>query len=66
MATVGPGWDGAGLGAASLSYSLQKLTEQLPRDQVGQEIRRALDEWARYVDVSFVAGASYSGQKNLN
>ncbi|MCP5113040.1 MAG: matrixin family metalloprotease, partial [bacterium] len=66
VATVGPGWDGAGLGAASLSYSLEELTTQLPRHEVEHEIRRALDEWARYVDVSFVAGGSHSGPKNLN
>lgn len=66
VASVGEGWDGPGLGEASLMYSLERLTAQLPPDAVQAEIRRALDEWARYVRVRFLPGGSLSARRNLN
>jgi len=64
--TVGDGWDGPGLGRAELSYSFERLTERLAPEDSVREIRRALDEWARYVDLRFTAGANPRAPRNLN
>jgi hypothetical protein len=50
---VGDGWDGPGLGSASLNYSFVNLTTQAPMDSVESEIERAYAEWAKYVQVTF-------------
>ncbi len=66
VASVGEGWDGPGLGEAALTYSLERLTAQLPSDSAQQEIRRALDEWARYVQLRFTPGGGPAAPRNLN
>lgn len=67
VASVGEGWDGPGLGKASLGYFLQRLTPKLPSSQATSEILKAFQEWARYVEVSFapVPGPNYSRTINV-
>jgi hypothetical protein len=51
--TFGDGWDGPGLGAASLSLYFGVLPNWLDRSAAVSEIRRALDAWAAVVQLSF-------------
>jgi hypothetical protein len=64
--TVGDGWDGPGLGAASLTYSFEKLTDRLPADTVRQILARAMGEWSKAAQVSFSEGASTRESRNVN
>ncbi len=50
-ATVGDGWDGAGLSAATLSYYFGAGSTDLGPSLQAGEITRALSEWARFADV---------------
>lgn len=51
--TFGEGWDGPGLGSASLAVWLGPLPSWLDRDAAVGEIRRALAEWAAHVQLNF-------------
>ncbi|MGA2186060.1 MAG: matrixin family metalloprotease [Bryobacteraceae bacterium] len=53
VAVVGNGWDGPGLGAASLYYSFLNVTAKLAPSSTKAEVVRALEEWAKYVQVTF-------------
>ncbi len=50
---TGDGWDGPGLGSASLTYSFRNFTSRLSAADQKAEIERALAEWARYAALSF-------------
>ncbi len=50
---VGDGWDGPGLGSASLNYAFFNVTVQLPAGSAEAEIARAFSEWANVVQVTF-------------
>lgn len=63
---VGEGWDGPGLGATNLTYTLQAMTRKIPAEQVQQEIQRAMAEWSSVVKVNFLKGTVTSGSKNIN
>jgi len=52
-ATFGDGWDGPGLGAASLSVYFGALPSWLDRNAALGEARRALDAWAGVAQLSF-------------
>lgn len=56
--TVGEGWDGDGKGAAQLGYFLGQLATRVPRTQAQAEILRALAEWGKYAQVSFLPAAN--------
>lgn len=64
--TFGSGWDGAGQGPTTLTYSLEKPTEQVPREVLVRELERALGEWSRYIRVDFYPSGSPSGHRNIN
>jgi len=66
VSKIGDGWDGPGRNAASLTYSMQTLTEKVPREALLAEIGKALTEWGRYVQVTFTAGGAVNGNRNLN
>jgi len=66
VSKVGDGWDGPGRNAASLTYSLQKLTDKLPPSDVEREIARALAEWSTHVHVSFTLGGASASPRNLD
>ncbi|MBI2686269.1 MAG: matrixin family metalloprotease [Acidobacteria bacterium] len=63
---IGEGWDGPGLGAASLTYSLQALTGKIPAEQAQQEIQRAMAMWSQVVKVNFARTASTGASRNIN
>jgi hypothetical protein len=50
---VGDGWDGPGLGSASLNYAFFDVTAKLPAGSAEAEIARAFSEWANVVQVTF-------------
>lgn len=53
FATIGEGWDGSGLGAASLTFAFGTPTPDLPLDLQRAAIVDALDVWAAVVNVTF-------------
>jgi len=63
---VGEGWDGPGLGRAELNYSLQALTRKVPVELAEQEIRRAMAEWSRVVNVTFQRSQNFSSARSIN
>ncbi len=62
---VGDGWDGPGLGSASLNYAFVNVTGQQPADSVEKEIERAYAEWAKYVQVTFTQTSDSTGPQTL-
>ena len=62
---VGDGWDGPGLGTASLKYAFVNLTAQAPADSVESEIGRAYAEWAKVVQVTFTPTTNSSGPDTI-
>ena len=65
VAFVGDGWDGPGRNATELRYWLAQMARRLERDKAAGEIARALEEWARYAAIRFVAGADEWGPRTL-
>ncbi len=55
---IGDGWDGPGLGSATLGYAFSNRTSQLTPDQVTNAIVNAFAEWSKYVQVDFQATAN--------
>jgi hypothetical protein len=64
--TYGPGWDGPGLGAATLAYFFTNITSQLPSAAARAEIQRAMAEWSKVVQVSWKPGADPNGARTVN
>jgi hypothetical protein len=62
---VGDGWDGPGLGSASLNYSFVNVTPQAPADSIEAEIERAYAEWAKYVQVTFTQADNPNAAQTL-
>jgi hypothetical protein len=62
---IGDGWDGPGLGSASLSYAFDNVTEQLPATSAEAAITRAFSEWANVVQVSFNASNNPNGNQTI-
>ncbi|QOY91776.1 matrixin family metalloprotease [Paludibaculum fermentans] len=53
VATYGDGWDGPGLGAASLYYYFGRMPEGLPAADVQRELLNALGQWSSVVQLHF-------------
>jgi len=66
IATVGAGWDGAGLGSATLTYVWGNATAKLPVEQAQAEIVRAMNEWSRIAAVTWAAGTNATGLKTVH
>jgi hypothetical protein len=66
VATVDDGWDGPGLGAATLGYYFGQLASGIPAAQVQAEILRALAQWSQYVQVNFQPAASPVATRTLD
>src|ERR1700678_1377890 len=62
---VGYGWDGPGLGSASLDYAFVYLTDEQPADSGEYEIERAYAEWANYAQVTFTQTSEATGPQTL-
>ncbi|MBK5294683.1 MAG: matrixin family metalloprotease [Acidobacteriia bacterium] len=66
VSRIGDGWDGPGLNSADLTYTLQTLTEKLPRDALSGEILKAFGEWSKYAGISFTEATQPGANRNLN
>ncbi len=66
IATVGAGWDGAGLGSAALTYVWGNATAKLPVGQAQAEIVRAMNEWSRIAAIRWAAGSNATGSKTVH
>jgi regulation of enolase protein 1 (concanavalin A-like superfamily) len=64
-ATVGDGWDGAGSGAVSLSYFLQKGSADVASSLQAPEIVRALGDWAKFVDIRWRLAAAANETRSV-
>lgn len=52
------GWDGSGLGAASLTYHYDAYTADMTQSAQRSEILDAMNEWSAYVQVSWTETAT--------
>jgi hypothetical protein len=66
IATVGQGWDGAGLGSAALTFTLSRLTAKVPQTLAEETFKRAFGEWSRHVRVTFGQGTTSTAVRNVN
>jgi hypothetical protein len=66
IATVGAGWDGAGLGSAALTYVWGGATTKLPTAQAQSEIVRAMQEWSRIAAIRWTQGTNAAGLKTVH
>jgi len=64
--TYGNGWDGPGLGAASISYVFSRMTPQLGSAAAQAEIVRAMAEWSKVAAITWQPGASSFGSATVN
>ena len=62
---IGDGWDGPGLGGASLNYFFVQLSAKLPSDATQSEIVRAFNEWAKYAKLTFAPASSPGSNKTI-
>ena len=62
---IGDGWDGPGLGTASLNYAFFNVTAQLSAASAEAEITRAFSEWANVVQVTFTPSDNPVGDQTI-
>ncbi len=64
--TYGYGWDGPGLGAATVFYYYNNVTSQLNPASAKEEIARAMAQWASVVKVTWAPGVSSTAHQTVN
>ncbi len=64
--TYGNGWDGPGLGAATVFYFYSNVTSQLNPASAKAEIARAMAQWANVVKVTWAPGVSPTANQTVN
>lgn len=64
--TYGDGWDGPGLGAATLNYIFSRVTAQIDSTAAQEEVRRAMAEWSKAIKVSWLPGVSANDYHTVN
>jgi hypothetical protein len=64
--TFGPGWDGPGLGAATIGYVFSHMTAQLVPSAAEQEILRAMAQWSNAVQVNWTPETNPLGRQTVN
>jgi hypothetical protein len=64
--TYGNGWDGPGLGAATVNYVFSQMTEQLPAAQTEAALQAAMAQWAQVVQVTWVEGTNPTAPQTVN
>lgn len=64
--TYGDGWDGPGLGAATISYVFSQMTAQLGSAAAQAEIERAMAEWSKVAAITWQPGANPFGAATVN
>jgi Matrixin len=62
----GDGWDGPGQGPATVGYLLSQMTEKLSATAQKSEVQRAMAEWAKAVQVTWISGASATAAQTVN
>jgi len=62
----GSGWDGPGLGTATMSYVFSRMTAQLGSAAAQAEIVRAMAEWSKVAAISWRPGASPFASGTVN
>jgi len=63
---VGEGWDGAGLGPAELTYTIQKNPGRIPPPYVETILQNAMIAWSNVLKVRFRKGSNTVATKNIN
>lgn len=58
FATVGPGWDGNGLGCAFINYFFENQTNDIAGTQEWDAVRAAMMHWTNVADVNFIETTS--------
>jgi len=66
VSSVGDGWDGPGLNAATIFYLFSHLTTQLPDLITEGEIFRGMQEWAQVAQITWVPGVSATASHTVN
>jgi hypothetical protein len=64
--TYGNGWDGPGLGAATVFYYYSNVTSQLNAPAAKAEIARAMAQWSSVVRVTWAPGVSATANQTVN
>jgi hypothetical protein len=64
--TYGNGWDGPGLGAATVGYAFSHMTAQLDAAATEAEIEQAMNQGAKAVQVTLVQGANATAPQTVN
>ena len=64
--TYGDGWDGPGLGAATVAYVMNQMTAQLDSAGAQSEIRRAMAEWSKVAQITWQQAADPFGLHTVN
>ena len=64
--TYGNGWDGPGLGAATISYVFSRMTTQLGSAAAQAEVVRAMAEWSKVAAITWQPGANAVGSATVN
>jgi Matrixin/Glucodextranase, domain B len=65
-AQAGSGWTPDATGSVTLTYSFEALSTQIDTGAQQSEITRALEEWASYANVGFVAGTNPTASRNVD
>lgn len=64
--TYGNGWDGPGLGSATIGYVFGQMTAQLPVTQAEAAIKQAMAQWANVAQVTWQQGTNPSANQTVN
>jgi hypothetical protein len=64
--TYGNGWDGPGLGAATINYVFSQMTAQLGSAAAQAEIVRAMAEWSKVAAITWQPGPNALGSATVN
>ncbi|HLW77932.1 MAG TPA: matrixin family metalloprotease [Bryobacteraceae bacterium] len=64
--TYGDGWDGPGLGSATVGYVFSQMTKQLDPAAAQAAIERAMAEWSKVVKVTWVRRTNPTAPQTVN
>ncbi|HWC96176.1 MAG TPA: matrixin family metalloprotease [Candidatus Sulfopaludibacter sp.] len=64
--TYGNGWDGPGLGSATVNYVFSQMTAQIGTAAAQAEIERAMAEWSKVAAVTWRRGSNPFGSATVN
>jgi hypothetical protein len=64
--TYGYGWDGPGLGSATVFYYYTNVSSQLNAAAAKAEIARAMAQWSNAVKVTWAPGSSATASRTVN